>query len=124
MISVLRNLSLRTALLLAALALYAPRGLMPPGFMPGTNHAGRTILMFCDPALRTAFGGHVHTHGHDAAGGDFCPFGMSGGPALLADIRVANATAGVVERAPLTSHAPHFTTRPLSANRARAPPVA
>ena len=71
------------AVLLAALALALPRLLLPPGFMPASDHAGHFTLVFCDPALRAVFGGHVHSHGHDQAGGESCPFGMSGGPALL-----------------------------------------
>jgi hypothetical protein len=77
------------AVLLAALTLALPRLLLPPGFMPGSDHTGRFTLVFCDPALRAAFSGHVHSHGHDHAGGESCPFGMSGGPALLPAIAAA-----------------------------------
>ncbi|MGH8265615.1 MAG: DUF2946 family protein [Steroidobacteraceae bacterium] len=77
------------AVLLAALALALPRLLLPPGFMPASDHAGRFTLVFCDPALRAVFGGHVHSHGHDQAGGESCPFGVSGGPALLPALSAA-----------------------------------
>jgi hypothetical protein len=68
--------------MLLALTVALPRLLLPPGFMPGSDHAGNFTLVFCDPALRAAFSDHVHSHGHDHAGGESCPFGMSGGPAL------------------------------------------
>jgi hypothetical protein len=111
------------ALLLAALALALPRLLVPPGFMPGTDHEGRWQLVFCDPALRAALGGHVHSHGHDHASGETCPFALSGGPAFLP---VAVAAALPVETvaqliARPTAHAIQ-DIRSDYAHGARAPP--
>src|SRR5258705_7015235 len=111
------------AVLLAALALALPRLLVPPGFMPGSDHAGRFTLVFCDPALRAAFSGHVHSHGHDHSGGDSCPFGMSGGPALLPALAAAVVP---VEGASLNARpaAQSFqSTRQVHVYGARAPPT-
>lgn len=111
-----------TAIWLAVLALALPRMMMPAGFMPAQTHEGRFTLIFCDPALRAAFGGHVHTHGHEHGGND-CPFAMSGGPALLAQFSAAAAPISVVgELLPVETAPLHFT-RFHSAYGARAPPA-
>lgn len=110
-------------MLLAALALALPRLLLPPGFMPASDHAGRFTLVFCDPALRALFGGHVHSHGHDQAGGESCPFGMSGGPALLPAVATAAVPLeGVDAVAPLTAQS-FQSSRQVHVYGARAPPL-
>lgn len=105
-----------------ALALALPRILVPPGFMPGMDHDGRWTLVFCDPALRAAFSGHVHSHGHDHSGSEVCPFGMTGGPALLPQLALASSPAALVEHvAPVTAQR-FSNSRFHSAYGARAPP--
>ena len=122
----LRINTLRVALLLATLALYAPRGLLPEGFMPGMDHAGRPRLVFCDPDLRAVFGGHVHTHGHSHghAGSDLCPFGMSGGAALLAVVATSDTFADISTAVASPAVTPASGRRANAAHGARAPPVA
>jgi hypothetical protein len=120
----LRINTVRVALVLATLALYAPRGLMPEGFMPGMDHAGRPLLVFCDPELRAAFGGHVHTHGHGRAGSDLCPFGMSGGAALIAVAATASTFTDNSDSIVPAACAPLIGRRTSAAHGARAPPVA
>ncbi|SRR5258705_4526690 len=110
------------AVLLAVLALALPRLLLPPGFMPASDHAGRFTLVFCDPALRAVFGGHVHSHGHDQAGGESCPFGMSGGPALLPALAAAVVPVeGADLGAPLAAQ-PFHSACQVHVYGARAPP--
>jgi hypothetical protein len=110
------------AVLLAALALALPRLLVPPGFMPGMDHAGHAILVFCDPSLRAAFSGHVHSHTEEHADGGACPFGMSGGPALLAEPPSARLDPKVVVIAEPAMTAGPAIVPLVSSHRARAPP--
>jgi hypothetical protein len=107
-------------LLLLALAL--PRLLVPPGFMPGMDHGGHAILVFCDPALRAAFSGHVHSHTDEHADNGTCPFGMSGGPALLMQPQVARIHLHLVAIAEPAIPSQSTATRFVSAHGARAPP--
>ncbi|HZF14849.1 MAG TPA: hypothetical protein VE046_02805 [Steroidobacteraceae bacterium] len=114
------------ASLLLATALALPRLLLPPGFMPGADHAGHWRLVFCDPVLRAASSGHVHSqgHGHDHGASEACPFGMSGGPALLAAQAPAAARGSMFRSVQVNSDSVFAHTRHISANGARAPPLA
>lgn len=110
-------------MLLAALAFALPRLLLPPGFMPASDHAGRFTLVFCDPALRAVFGGHIHSHGHDQAGSESCPFGMSGGPALTPAVTAAVVPVeAIVSGTPLAAQ-PFQSSREVHVYGARAPPL-
>jgi len=111
------------AVLLAALALALPRLLVPPGFMPGSDHSGRFTLIFCDPVLRAAFSGHVHSHGHDHSGGEACPFGMSGGPALLPAFAAAIVPVEGPKLAALPAAQAFQSTSLVHDYGARAPPM-
>jgi hypothetical protein len=114
----------QATLLLLALAFALPRLLLPPGYMPGTDHSDHFALVFCDPALRAAFSGHIHSHGSEHASGDTCPFAMSGGPALLSEASSAHHRAETRDLAPATVFTPALRTRSIAANGARAPPDA
>lgn len=112
-------------MLLLATALALPRLLLPPGFMPGADHDGHWQLVFCDPALRAAFNGHVHSHGpgHDHNGNEACPFGMSGGPALLAAQPALAQPVPMLQSAAASTDIVFVRTRRVSAHGARAPPL-
>ena len=111
------------AVLVAALAFALPRLLLPPGFMPASDHDGHFTLVFCDPALRAVFGGHVHSHGHDQAGGESCPFGMSGGPALLPAFAAAvvPVDGAILDARPAAQS--FRSSGPIHIYGARAPPL-
>ncbi len=113
------------ALLLLATMLALPRLLLPPGFMPGADHDGHWQLVFCDPALRAAFNGHVHSHGHghDHGGSEACPFGMSGGPALFAAQPAVAQPVPLLQSTATGTDAVFVRNRHVSANGARAPPL-
>jgi hypothetical protein len=123
MLASIRHRRHRATLLLLALAFVLPRLMVPPGYMPGADPAGHWTLVFCDPALRAAIGSHVHSHGSRHAGGDTCPFGMTGGPALLPQVATASLCSEVHELTLVTTIAPATRTRSIAANGARAPPV-
>ena len=123
MIISVRHCRHQATLLLLALAFALPRLLLPPGYMPGTDHSGHFALVFCDPTLRAAFSGHVHSHGSEHASGDTCPFAMSGGPALASEVLTTHLRAETREFAPAAVFTPAVRTHSIGANGARAPPA-
>jgi len=112
-------------LLLLATALALPRLLLPPGFMPGADHDGHWQLVFCDPALRAAFNGHVHSHGsgHDHGASEACPFGMSGGPALFAAQPALVQPVPTLQSTVASADSAFVRILHVSAHGARAPPL-
>jgi hypothetical protein len=114
----------RATLLLLALAFALPRLLLPPGYMPGSDHTGHFTLVFCDPALRAAFSAHVHSHGSGHASGESCPFALSGGPALVSEPSLARFRPETPEPTLVAIITAAARTRAIAANGARAPPAA